>query len=270
MIKLSDKIRYDKKDDAGSLEVKNVAYISVKENWIHRERFLFSDELICLGNGKLYLSVNGENYRLSAGSFFFIPRYSTISGYKNSDSLCSFYTVSYESNLGALSEAELVPLNVSGNHLYTDELLKRLYQTSQSGGDRNKSSILLMSLIYEILDSAARENESKNDSVKPLMQKTIDYINANIGSAITVDSVCEYLNYSRDYISKLFLSYYGITIKKYIDSKKTAISKQLLLTSKMSLGQIAAALGFDNAGQFYKFFKYHEKISPTEFREQNV
>ena len=175
--------------------------------------------------------------------------------------------MSYESNLGALSEVELVPLTVSGNHLYTDELLKRLHRNA---GDRNKSSILLMSLIYEILDSAARENESKNDSVKPLMQKTIDYINANIGSAITVDSVCEYLNYSRDYISKLFLSSYGITIKKYIDSKKIAISKQLLLTSKMSLGQISAALGFDDAGQFYKFFKYHEKISPTEIREQNV
>ena len=82
--------------------------------------------------------------------------------------------------------------------------------------------------------------------------------------------MCEYLNYSRDYISKLFLSSYGITIKKYIDNKKIAISKQLLLTSKMSLGQISAALGFDDAGQFYKFFKYHEKISPTEFREQNV
>lgn len=267
MIKLSDKIRYDKKDVSDSIEVKDVAHISVKENWIHRERFLFSDELICLGKGKLYLSVNGENYCLSEGSFFFIPRYSTISGYKNSDSLCSFYTVSYESNLGALSEVELVPLTVSGNHLYTDELLKRLHRNA---GDRNKSSILLMSLIYEILDSAARENESKNDSVKPLMQKTIDYINANIGSAITVDSVCEYLNYSRDYISKLFLSSYGITIKKYIDNKKIAISKQLLLTSKMSLGQISAALGFDDAGQFYKFFKYHEKISPTEFREQNV
>lgn len=266
MIQLSDSVRYDKRNIGGSLEVFDASLTSVRENWIHRERFLFYDELIYLQKGSLYLSVNGENYALKEGSFFFTSRYSTICGYKRSDGLCSFYTISYESNLAVISEMELCPLRVVGNPLYIDELIKRLYSTvSASSHDKNKSGVLLMSLIYELVDTAL-----KPSAAKPLMQRTMEYINANISNPITVETVCSELNYNRDYVSKQFLAHYGITIKRYIDQKKIAVSKQLLLTSKMSLAQISAAVGFESAGQFYKFFKYHEKLSPTEFRERNT
>lgn len=51
MIKLSDKIRYDKKDVSDSIEVKDVAHISVKENWIHRERFCSPTSLSASARG---------------------------------------------------------------------------------------------------------------------------------------------------------------------------------------------------------------------------
>lgn len=266
MIKLSDNVRYDKQNICGDIEVLNASLTSVRENWIHRERFLFSDELIYLKKGSLYLNVNDIKYTIGEDSFFFIHRYSTISGYKKTEEMCSFYTIAFESNLSVISKMELCPLHIEGNSLYIDELIKRLYSTVSVGvHDKNKSSVLLMSLIYEII-----ETKQKTAGTKTLMQRTIEYINANINNPITVDTVCEELNYNRDYISKQFLANYGITIKRYIDQKKIAVSKQLLLTSKMSLGQISSAVGFDNAGQFYKFFKYHEKLSPTEYRERNT
>ena len=85
-----------------------------------------------------------------------------------------------------------------------------------------------------------------------------------------MDSVCDHLGYNRDYISRQFLQCYGITIKKYIDQKKLSAAKHLLISSKMSLEQIAAAIGFDDAQHFYKFFRYHEKISPSQFRKINT
>ncbi|MGN1410747.1 MAG: hypothetical protein ACI4XJ_11315, partial [Eubacteriales bacterium] len=157
MIQLNDSVRYDKQNISGNIEVFDASLTSVRENWIHRERFLFSDELIYLQKGSLYLSVNGENYALDEGSFFFIHRYSTICGYRKSDAMCSFYTISYESNLAVISEMELCPLRVVGNPLYIDELIKRLYSTViGSGHNKNKSGVLLMSLIYEIVDTVIK------------------------------------------------------------------------------------------------------------------
>ena len=40
MIIIPDGLSYDKKVRTGSLSVRNVAFTSVRNNWIHKERFL--------------------------------------------------------------------------------------------------------------------------------------------------------------------------------------------------------------------------------------
>lgn len=255
---MTDTQKNDKTATKEVLELLGITYTTVRENWIHRERKTQTDELIYLNCGNLFISVNDEKYELVEGTFFFIPKFSSLSGYKPSSGVCSFYTLSYESNIKKLSEAALLPITTGKDHVFTDELVKRI-SNCDTGSD--KSRVLLSALMYEIF-----ENDPCKDT-KPLMQKAVDYINQNLGNPLSVDVVCDYLKYNRDYVSKQFLSCYGITMKKYIDNKRVALSKQLLLTSNMSLNQIAEAVGFENTQQFYKFFKYHEKLSPSDFRD---
>lgn len=264
MINLIQVPSYNKTRSISSLEVCDITSTNVCENWIHRERFLATDEMIYLKKGELYLKVNKTRYTLHKNSFFFLHRFSTVSGYKSSDMPCEFYTVSYNGILSSDLEFREIPLQ--GSSIFIDEVLKRLYNASKNGSvDANECNILFLSLIYE----AERLLITKTDSL-PLMEQTLNYINNNSNNLITVDAVCDYLGYNRDYISKQFLQCYGITIKKYIDQKKLSAAKHLLISSKMSLEQIASAIGFDNAQQFYKFFSYHEKISPTQFRKINT
>lgn len=264
MIDLIQAPGYNKIKSIRSLEVCGTTYTNVCANWIHREQFLSTDEMIYLSRGELYLKVNKTRYVLHPNSFFFIHRFSSVAGYRNSETPCEFYTVSYN---GILSpEMELHEITLKGSLIYTDEILKRLYNIQKNGAvDSNERNILFLSLIYE----AERFLLSKNDPI-PLMEQTLQFIHNNIDKPITVDSVCDYLGYNRDYISRQFLQCYGITIKKYIDRRKISAAKHLLISSKMSLEQIGAALGFDNAQQFYKFFSYHEKISPSQFRKINA
>lgn len=257
---------FDKIKKYESIEVCDVTHTSVRENWIHRKRFIATDEMLFINNGELYLRVNDCDYTLHAGSFFFIHRFSTIVGTKKSDLPCEFYTVAYNGLMSDFSVMELTEIRVSGGFGFVDEILKRLYSTSQNTlTDVNECNTLFLTLIYE----AKRCFYSTKESVT-LMEQTLKYIDANINDMITVDSVSEYLGYNRDYISRQFLQCYGITIKKYIDQKKLSAAKHLLISSKMSLEQIAVALEFDNAQHFYKFFRYHEKISPSHFRKINT
>lgn len=48
-----------------------------------------------------------------------------------------------------------------------------------------------------------------------------------------------------------------------------AAAKQLLVTSHLSVEQVGSAVGFDNVHLFYKYFRYHEKITPSEYRKLN-
>ena len=56
--------------------------------------------------------------------------------------------------------------------------------------------------------------------------------------------------------------------RQYISSEKIKLSKDLLLTTRLSVKEIAARLGFGSENLFIKFFKYHEDISPAKFRNK--
>ena len=264
MIHLINGPGYDKTEVLNTLEVCGITYTDVKKNWIHRERFLPADQMIFLLKGELYLAVNDTQYTIRRNSFFYIRQFSTVSGYKTSDMPCEFYTVSFNATKIDIPDRTEIPLN--GNNIFIEELAKRLYDArSRIGQEENQCEILFLSLLHEV-----KRFLSAGSSTFPLMEQTMNYINNNINNPITVDSICDHLGYNRDYISKQFLRCYGISIKKYIDRKKISAAKHLLISSKMSLEEIAAAIGFENAQQFYKFFNYHENISPTQFRNRNA
>ncbi len=266
MIHLDSGPTFDKKSVSGSLEVTDVSYTNVHENWIHRERFLTNDEMIYLLKGELYLRINSTDYTLSQGCLCFLHRFSSLSGWKVSDMPCEFYTVAYQGLLFNDDFTSFHPVQLPGSSIYVDETVKRLY-TAFSAGDvsPNESNVLFLSLIYE-----AERYRSGEEQKTPLMEKTIRYIDDNIHRLLTVEEVSAALGYNRDYISRRFLACYGIPIKRYIDQKKLGVAKHLLISSKMSLEQIARAVGFDDAQQFYKFFRYHEKLSPNQFRRLNT
>ena len=60
----------------------------------------------------------------------------------------------------------------------------------------------------------------------------------------------------------------GITLKKYIIDARLNAAKDYLHTSDLSVKQIAYELGFYDETLFIKFFTYHEKISPTAYRNK--
>lgn len=266
MIYLDSTPTFDKKTASGSLEVCDVSYTNVHENWIHRERFLTTDEMIYLRKGELYLRINKTDYTLPSGCLCFLHRFSTLSGWKTSDMPCEFYTVAYHGLLLNLSSEAYIPVQLPGSSIYVDETFKRL-ATAFSEGDSspNESNVLFLSLIYE-----AERYQNGEAQKTPLMEKTIRYIDDNIHRLLSVEEVSEALGYHRDYISRQFFACYGISIKKYIDQKKLAVTKHLLVSSRMSLEQIAQEVGFDDAQQFYKFFRYHEKLSPNQYRRLNA
>ena len=57
-----------------------------------------------------------------------------------------------------------------------------------------------------------------------------------------------------------------IPLKSIIDEKRLHEIKRMLLESEWTLMQIADRVGMQDYKLFLKFFKYHEGITPTEFR----
>ena len=113
---------------------------------------------------------------------------------------------------------------------------------------------------YKCVDSIKKQEDTNK-----VISEAVAWITANRDIILKVEEVSEHLGYNADYISRLFKANYGKSLKEYINDVKISHIKQLLLTSNLSLTDIACSTGFDDYKYFLKFFKYHEGVTPTQF-----
>lgn len=264
MIYISNCVNYNKTARGSMLDVRHVSYTSVQTGWIHRDRFLTADELIFVTEGCVHLMINRECFDIRENEYLLLPKYCSISAARKSKSCCSFYSVTFETSLELSQSIGAAKRHLTGNTLFLHELLKKMVNLYNAGAqDSPECDALFLTLLYEMKSAGA---ESEEDT-ELFMQRVLDYIHENISLPLEINDLCKKFNYSRDYLSKLFRRHYDISIKSYINQAKMDTAKQLLSTSRMSVEQVGNAVGFDSVQLFYKFFRYHEQMTPSTYRK---
>lgn len=82
---------------------------------------------------------------------------------------------------------------------------------------------------------------------------------------IKVSVLAEQCGYSENYFRQLFRESMGITPNAYINQRKIAKAKELMLYSEMNVSEIAESLGFQSIHYFSRLFKKVAGIAPTEY-----
>jgi len=153
-----------------------------------------------------------------------------------------------------------------------------LFEESLEEAERQQSGYIwkLQSKLAEILIAAARsmERDHKSVSVKNIsinepnyrMTKIEEFIEANISKNIRPSDIAERLNLSEKQISRIVYAYKGFPTKKFITRTKLHRAKELLVSSDISIKEIAGQLGFSDEYYFSAVFKIHEGIPPGVFR----
>jgi AraC-like DNA-binding protein len=82
----------------------------------------------------------------------------------------------------------------------------------------------------------------------------------------TVQFLSEQLNLSSGYLSDMLRSHIGQNTQQYIHEKLIEKAKERLITTRLSVAEIAYELGFEHSQSFSKLFKNKTNQSPMEFR----
>ena len=98
----------------------------------------------------------------------------------------------------------------------------------------------------------------------------LDYIDENYKREISVDELASIMNISKVYFGNYFKSTFHISPKHYILNKRLIESQRLLLESRMSVKEIAYAVGFENENYFSEFFSAKVGISALKFRNREL
>lgn len=109
---------------------------------------------------------------------------------------------------------------------------------------------LLLALIRQSAQPSAKEDLT-------------ELVDEDCGS---LDELVARSGYSKYHFSRLFKAQTGRSPWRYVMDRKLERAKELLLGTRLTIKEIAATLGFENADYFAKLFSRHAGVTPKAYR----
>ncbi len=114
--------------------------------------------------------------------------------------------------------------------------------------------------------------DAKNSTQKEYMEKFLfvtNYINEHFMEELTLEQAASLAGFSKYHFTRLFRQYAGTTFYKYLNHKRIAHAKNLLLDPGLSVTDVALQSGFSSISAFLRMFRLANNCTPTEFRKMH-
>jgi len=109
---------------------------------------------------------------------------------------------------------------------------------------------------------ATRAAADRREQIRPVLA----YVDGHCRESITLDDVAEVVHVSPSRVRHVFKDVTGVSFKEYVTQVRVAEAKRLLLSTDLSVSEIARAVSYTNLNQFYKVFYRSCAMSPGEYR----
>lgn len=104
------------------------------------------------------------------------------------------------------------------------------------------------------------------ESIMPsIVSNIFEYIEQNLNTNITVNSIAKHLHYSCDYLSRVFKNTTGGSLKHYINAKKISLAQQYLRQG-CTPHDVCFMLGYNNYSSFSRLFSEQIGQSPKQYQ----
>jgi len=160
-------------------------------------------------------------------------------------------------------------IEIEDFNLIYDMMLKcsRLCESKVQNYQIMAKTLLLQILIR--IHKAVGLNDQKNlaSTKSSAVVRIIEYMRNNYMKPITLDTIAQQVSMSREYICRLFKSDTGMPPMAYLQHIRIFNAKSMLLTTHLTIEEIAAACGYENVNYFYSVFKKACGTTPSQYRK---
>lgn len=130
-----------------------------------------------------------------------------------------------------------------------------------------KSVEAMKQLIHLVSQSCTRTKENAQDQ-SARVKRIVHYISEHLDSELKRDDIAEKMNLNPDYMTRIFKSEMGVSLKEYIIQKKMQYAQAILRTTTLPVSFIAAKVGYSNFSHFSFTYKKAFGITPQEDRKK--
>lgn len=101
-----------------------------------------------------------------------------------------------------------------------------------------------------------------------LTRNAFAYIQVHAAEGPALNDVAQKLRVSPNYLSALIRRETGITYHEHVRNMRMEMARTLLADPRISIAEVAQAVGYANYISFFNVFKRTENMTPTEYRNQ--
>ena len=244
-----------------------------------------SIEILFITAGEYRFYANNEEYRVKEGDIL-IFRSNMIHSGVTVDSLENGYYVLkvhphflFDTVADHMSASKVLPFLLDGNDLpchYKKEdivgtekeyIVRRLieehtgFRYAKDTAMKIYVSALLLSILRDMVAEGGTRREEDNLS-DHYVYHAIMYINRHFAEDISESECATAVGISRGYFSVLFRNATHKSFKEYLNGVRIAEAERRLLTSRMTISEIAADCGYNSVSYFISLYKKAKGETP--------
>ena len=126
----------------------------------------------------------------------------------------------------------------------------------------------ILSYISLIIEEA-RNTQTVASYKKRLIMTAKTFIEKHFGDDIRLADIAKEVSLSPNYFHTLFSEVCGATPREYLTEHRVNMAKKYLLTTQMSVCEVAERCGFKTQQYMTSVFKSNVGVTPVSFRQQH-
>lgn len=229
--------------------------------WIHPHRVVDTYEIMVIVAGQAFIYEEERRHTLSAGEAIVLRPGLRHGGWRMSEGDTSFYWIHFRADAADLPPLPFEPQKIH-DAAHLNLLCRQLLHIGNAPGYPDYAVQAAFELVFCEISRLSEQVRPSSRRVSEIAE----WIRINSHRALTVASVASQAGYHPDHLSVLFRETFHMSLKQYIIDQRMQQIRSQLLTTADSIKEIAARLGFASENQLMHFFRYHEGVSPTAYR----
>ena len=136
------------------------------------------------------------------------------------------------------------------------------------GEDALRLHSRLLELIYLLSAHRTERLASTGKSNKDMIEGVISFIKEDLTADLSLEKVAEYASFSPIHFHNCFKRSTGKTLREFVEEERLSRATELLVSTDMTLSEIAYASGFSSQSYFSAVFQKRKGISPRKYARE--
>lgn len=164
-----------------------------------------------------------------------------------------------------ISLPDYIEVNDRNKYLDIFEKLNRYHDTPYENDE-----IILQSLVLELIYNLSRDakkqlNKQNIGRNYAVIENAVKYIKENLTEDLSLEAISSHFNSSPIHFHNTFKVAVGTTLREYVEEQRIKKAVNMLVSTELSLTDIAFECGFSSQSYFSFVFKRRMKTTPRKY-----